>query len=77
MALLPEPSIDHGGPSGAPSWLGLCAGSFVALGGSREDAGEMRKRYQHRQVCVLFWTGAQLSLLDSANLSFQFACAWL
>lgn len=33
--------------SGTPARPGRCAGSFVALGGSREDAGEMRKRYQH------------------------------
>ena len=63
MALLPEPSINHGGPSGTPSWLGLFAGSFVALGGSREDAGEMCKRYQHRQVVFCF--GQALSLVRS------------
>lgn len=61
MALLPEPSINDGGPSGALAWLGLCAGSFVVLGGSREDAGEMRKCYQRRQVVFCF--GQTLSLV--------------
>lgn len=63
MALLPEPSINDGGPSGALAWHGLCAGSFVALGGSLEDAGEMRKCYQRRQVVFCF--GQALSLVRS------------
>lgn len=62
-ALLPETSINHGGPSGTPARLGVCVGSFVALGGSREDAWEMRERYQHRQVVFCF--GQALSLVCS------------